>query len=220
MARKKTQAGLFISFEGGEGSGKTTQIRHLIRWLKANGQDVLLTRQPGGTPIGMKIRNILLDPRHRELCTRAELLLYEADRAQDVEERVLPALAAGITVVTDRFADSSSVYQGICRNLGLGRVIQLNDFATGGLEPDISILLDLSEKVARQRIRKRVLDRMEREELSFHRKVRQGFLELARRFPKRIAVFDGSDPEDLVADNIQELIREKLMRRGLWKTRR
>ena len=218
MASSK-KSGLFISFEGGEGSGKTTQIGHLVQWLESRGYPVKITRQPGGTAIGSRIRDILLSPEHTELSPRAELLLYEADRAQHVDETLRPALEAGTILVSDRFGDSSTVYQGMCRGLGVDWVIRLNDFATGGLSPDLVILLDLPEGKARERISKRVaLDRMEREKRSFHRKVRQGFLELARRFPRRFKVLDGMQSEQRLASEIRALVESRMKRRGLWKS--
>ena len=216
---KRKKSGLFISFEGGEGSGKTTQIGHLVSWLNVEKLKVMVTRQPGGTAIGAKLREIVLDPRHRALSPRAELLLYEADRAQHVDEALRPALDRGTILVSDRFADSSTVYQGICRKLGVDWVIKLNDFATGDLNPDLVILLDVSEKAARARIKKRgSLDRIERETSEFHRKVRRGFLTLAKRFPKRFVVLNGELCEQALASDIQAIVRERLTRRGIWKT--
>lgn len=217
----KDKKGLFISFEGGEGAGKSTQIRHLVRWLKANQTDVLLTLEPGGSRIGKRIRELLLNPSIKNLSERAELLLYEADRAQHVEEILLPALAQGKVVISDRYADSSTVYQGICRGLGLDWTEQLNAFATQGLFPDLVIVLDIPETIGLRRVQKRVtqlvgkrkrikMDRLEREKQSFHRKVRSGFLLLSKRHPKRFRVLDARQSPEAVSKAIQNLVKEKM----------
>lgn len=222
--------GFFISFEGGEGAGKSTQMRLLTAWLKKNAKKPVVTLEPGGTPIGEKIRDLLLDPAHRKLSPRAELLLYEADRAQHVDELLAPQLAEGAILVCDRFADSSLVYQGICRKLGEARVADLNRFATGGLMPDITIVLDLPETVGLKRIRQRLdddvalqgirrrvkLDRLEREKADFHRRVRLGFLKLAKKEPRRIRILDARQSIETVSEQVQSLVLPGLKRRGLW----
>jgi dTMP kinase len=223
----KKHRGLFITFEGGEGGGKSTQIRELVKWLKTRRRGVLLTLEPGGSEIGKKIRQVLLDPKIRHLDTRAELLLYEADRAQHVSEIVFPALRAGYIVISDRYADSSTVYQGMCRKLGVRWTERLNHFATQGLMPDLAIVLDVSEKIGLARVQKRIredvklkgvrravkLDRLEREKQDFHRRVRRGFLALARRHPNRVKVIDASRTPDEVTESVRKLVERKLKSR-------
>jgi dTMP kinase len=218
--KKLSYPGFFISFEGGEGAGKSTQIRYLVDYFKAHKIPVLLTLEPGGTKIGEKIRELLLNPNHSELRPRAELLLYLADRAQHVEECILPALKAGKVVITDRYADSSNVYQGICRNLGLDWTMALNDYATQGLYPDIALVLDLPVKLGFSRMKQRVLDRMEREKSSFHNKVRRGFLHLSQKYPKRIQVVNAALSQEEVRAEIQKLVLERIQKTkgtSLWK---
>ena len=218
--KKLNYPGLFISFEGGEGAGKSTQIRYLVEFFKHHKIPVELTLEPGGTPIGQKIREILLDPKNTSLTHRAELLLYLADRAQHVEEFIIPALKAGKVVITDRYADSSNVYQGICRKLGLNETLALNDYATQGLYPDMAIVLDLPVKVGFARMRQRVLDRMEREKSSFHEQVRKGFLHLSKKYPKRIQVVNAAQTEQEVRNQIQDLILARIRKtkgKTLWK---
>lgn len=217
---KITYPGFFISFEGGEGAGKSTQIRHLTAYFKAHKIPVLLTLEPGGTPIGSKIRKILLDPKNSAMKSRAELLLYLADRAQHVEECILPALKAGKVVITDRYADSSNVYQGICRDLGLEQTMVLNDYATHGLYPDLAIVLDLPVKTGFSRMKQRVLDRMEREKTDFHNRVRKGFLHLSQTFPSRIQVINAAQSEEEVKMEIRALVRNRIQKSkgtSLWK---
>lgn len=224
MKNKIKNKGYFIAFEGGEGSGKSTQARLLAQWLNRKGIKTVLTLNPGGTEIGEKIRTILLDPKNSILSAKAELLLYEADRAQHVEEIVRPALEDGKIVISDRFSDSSSVYQGICRNLGIKKVEELNKFATSEILPNLVIILDLNEEVGRNRIRKRLnddillsiagrrvkLDRLENETVSFHKQVRNGFLKLAKTNPKKYIVFDGSLKPEILAKKIREIVFKKL----------
>ncbi len=222
------QRGFFISFEGGEGGGKSTQIRRLKSVLRKNKIPFLVTLEPGGTPIGKKIRELLLNPKNKNLSERAELYLYEADRAQHVEEVVKPALKAGKVVITDRYADSSTVYQGVCRGLGVPWTEKLNDFATEGIYPDLVIVLDVPETVGLARVRARLsfdpklhgkrrvvkMDRLEREKQSFHRKVRKGFISLSKKHPKRIALVDATQTPDEVSAQILGEI-EKRWRRKL-----
>lgn len=185
--------GKFITFEGIEGCGKTTQIKLLNDALQKRGMETVLTREPGGTNIGDKIRNILLDPENRELVALAELLLYEASRAQHVEEKIRPSLEAGKVILCDRFYDSSSAYQGAARKLKPSIVHKLNEIATNGLVPDLTIVLDISpeEGLARAKGRGKP-DRLESEEIEFHRRVRAGFLKLAKDEPKRVVVVNGA----------------------------
>lgn len=206
--------GFLISFEGGEGVGKSTQMKRLVAALKAHGLPVVVSLQPGGTRIGKQLRDLVLSPRWGWVSPRTELLLYEADRAQHVDEVLRPALDAGKIVVCDRFADSSTVYQGMCRALGVGWTEKLNAFATDGLSPDLTILLDVPVEVGFARVHARsARDRVEQESLAFHRKVRKGFLGLARRHPRRFVVLDGTRTEDDLAEEILARVTRKLAAR-------
>ncbi|MGQ9678424.1 MAG: dTMP kinase [bacterium] len=203
--------GLLITFEGVEGSGKSTQAELLRVYLESKGLEVVFSREPGGTEIGERIRDILLEPAFRQMEAETELFLYLASRLQDVREKILPALRAGKVVVVDRFSDSSVAYQGYGRGLGEKFVSRLNKVATGGLKPNITILVDVSVSVGYRRKEMSTLDRMEREEVQFHERVRYGYLRLARRAPGRIKVVAGDrEPMEiqrevrLLVDNILE----------------
>jgi dTMP kinase len=185
--------GLFITFEGPEGSGKTTQIRLLADWLCEQGREVLTTREPGGTRIGEAIRNILLSPEHTEMCAQAEILLFSAARAQIVRETLQPHLARGGVVLCDRFADSTLAYQGYGRQLDLATLRQITAFATGGLVPALTICLDLPVHEGLRRKQggdQAEWNRMERERLDFQERARRGFLALAAAEPARWLVLD------------------------------
>ena len=190
---------IFITFEGIEGSGKSTQMRLLREYLEKRGQSVLSLREPGGTSLGERVRSMLLTVGEEEIDPRAELFLYEACRAQLVSMVILPALRAGRIVLSDRFTDSTIAYQGYGRGLDAGRILSVNDFATGGLVPDLTFLLDVDVEAGLRRAMKRMdgdashqrEDRFEREEAAFHERVRGGFLEIARREAARVRVIDG-----------------------------
>lgn len=216
---KQPLKGYFFSFEGGEGSGKSTQAKRLYAWLESQGIPALLTREPGGTELGVRIRQLLLDQTQTPVSARAELLLYEADRAHHVESKILPALRAGTVVLCDRFIDSSTVYQGICRGLGESQTESLNRFATGGLAPDTVVLMDIPADAGLARVRARAgtLDRMESETLDFHKKVRAGFLKLARKRPSRYVRFDARKDEAALEKAIRIMAQARLKRRGIWK---
>jgi dTMP kinase len=188
------QPGLLISFEGPEGSGKSTLIRSLAARLGARGVDVLVTREPGGTPVGERIRAVLLDPALSELLAETELLLMVASRAQLVREVVLPALAAGRVVLADRYADASVAYQGGGRELGAGRVDALNDFAVGRAVPDLTLLCLLPPAAGRRRLEDRDPDRLEREDPAFHDRVYAAYETMARSGDPRFARLDASAP--------------------------
>lgn len=192
-------SGLFITFEGVEGCGKTTQIARLRDHLESRGFSVVVTREPGGAAISEAIRTILLDPAHTEMAPMTELLLYAAARAQHVAERIQPALDEGRVVLCDRFADSTTAYQGAARHLDTALMHTLHEAATGGLWPDLTILIDVPVEVGLKRAaRARQSDRIENESLAFHERVRQGFLDLAAREPERIHVVDGTaSPEEV-----------------------
>lgn len=191
--------GLFITFEGIEGCGKTTQFELLKGYLEGRGEPVLALREPGGTGLGEKVRPILLNSGDEPISPMAELFLYEACRAQLVEKVIRPALKAGKTVMTDRFFDSTVAYQGFGRGLEVKDIKELNRLATGGLTPDVTFLIDCPPEVGLGRAWERIKakagekeDRFEREAMEFHKKVRQGYLELARQEPGRIRVLDGT----------------------------
>ncbi|MDR6227137.1 dTMP kinase [Desmospora profundinema] len=200
--------GLFITFEGPEGGGKSTQIGQLAHWLKERGWQVTLTREPGGTPIGDRVRTILLDPASSEMVLRTEMLLYAASRAQLVEQVIRPALDRGDVVLCDRYVDSSIVYQSVGRLGAIEEVIAINRIATGGLTPSRTYLLDLpvAEGMRRLQSRREGIDRMEGKGDSFHEQVRQGFLQLARRESDRFVTLDAvQSPEKVFADILRDI---------------
>jgi dTMP kinase len=201
--------GLFIALEGGEGAGKTTQARLLAIRLREQGYDVVTTREPGATKIGMRLRAVLLDTAHAGLSARAETLLYAADRAEHVAAVITPALDRGAVVVTDRYVDSSLAYQGAGRKQAATDVAELNQWATGGLVPDLTVLLDMPPAEGLGR-RARSADRLEAEPLEFHERVRTGFLGLARAEPDRYLVLDASRPPDELNREILDRIRDLL----------
>lgn len=198
--------GIFITMEGVEGSGKTTQIERLKSHLESRGFKVEVTREPGGTPIAEAIRGILLDPKNTAMAPLAELLLYESARAQHVAERIRPALEQGRAVICDRFFDSTTAYQGAGRNLPREDLENLHMLATGGLVPDLTIVIDVPvlDGLARA-ARDHERDRIELESVAFHERVRAGFLELAERYPGRIKVVDGRGSREQVAEEIAAL---------------
>jgi dTMP kinase len=191
---------MFVTFEGPEGSGKTTQIRLLHDALSARGVAMAVTREPGGTPIGDKIRKILLDGGNRDMVPMCELLLYWAARAQHVEEIIRPALKSGKLVLCDRYTDSTMAYQGFARGIDFKLLADLDRIATQNLKPDLTLLFDLPVEIGLTRAHGRMQgqtgaareDRFENEELEFHRQVRNGFLELAKKEPERFVVLDAT----------------------------
>ncbi|MDZ7832370.1 MAG: dTMP kinase [Desulfobacterales bacterium] len=213
---------MFITFEGIEGSGKTTQIRHAAEFLTAAGHRCRITKEPGGTAVGRQIRSILLDPENRDIHSVTELLLYAADRNQHVQKLIRPALADGQTVICDRFHDSTVVYQGYARELDMGLIEDLNARLLADLKPDITFVLDLEPSVGLRRAWQQVSQgdrtdretRFENEALSFHQKVRAGYLELARREPGRFIVVDGARDEDAVKEDILTALAERLGAKG------
>lgn len=198
---------LFITFEGIEGAGKSTQIRLLEKALKVQKFSVVITREPGGSIIGNQIRKILLDPKNKKLTPLTELLLYEADRAQHVEEIITPALIEKKIVISDRYMDASTVYQGVARKLDDALVAKLNRIATRLLLPDLTIVLDCPPKEGFHRLKKRKLDRIEKEKLSFHEEIRRGYLELAKEFPRRVKVINGLQDPKRIHKQILNLIQ-------------
>jgi len=200
--------GLFITFEGGEGSGKSTQIKLLARRLESGSLTVRTLREPGGTAIGEAIRRILLDPDSAGLDPRAELLLYEAARAQLVAEVIEPALAGGEIVLCDRFFDSSTAYQGHARGLDLDEIGALNAAATGGLSPDRTLVLDIDVARGIERATCEGADRLECEDTAFHERVRAGYLAIAAEQPGRVRVVDASGTPDEVAERVASLLAD------------
>ncbi|MFH0985242.1 MAG: dTMP kinase [Candidatus Omnitrophota bacterium] len=198
--------GFFITFEGAEGSGKSTQIRKTVAFLKKKGRSVVMLREPGGTRISEAIRAILLDKNLKEMAPVTELLLYLAARAQIVREKVLPALKTGKVVICDRFEDSTRAYQGFGRGLSLQAIEQASRLVRETLKPDLTFVLDID--IAKGLARGGRHDRIEREALSFHRRVRQGFLALAKKEPRRMVVIDSNQS----VERVSEMIRERLER--------
>lgn len=205
--------GLFISFEGMDGSGKTTQMRRLADRLRASGRDVIETAEPGGTTIGEQIRQILLDARNRQLQPMAELLLYFASRAQNIAEVIEPALKRGAVVLSDRFTDSSLVYQGCGRGLGARAVLALEEIACRGLKPTLTLLIDIDVETSLERARTRNLaqaaqhTRMDEQSLDFYRRVREAYHALAEQNPNRIRIVDGRRPVESVEQDIWRIVR-------------
>jgi dTMP kinase len=209
-ARQPVQRrGLLVAFEGGEGAGKTTQARLLAIWLREQGYDVIATQEPGATKVGMRLRALLLDTAHTGLSPRAETLMYAADRAEHVDAVIAPALERGTVVVTDRYVDSSIAYQGRGRQQPVGEVAGLNRWATGGLAPDLTILLDLPPAAGLGR-RSVSADRLEAEPTEFHERVREGFLAQARANPDRYLVLDATQSPAELSVQIQDRLRDLL----------
>ncbi|MDI3329218.1 MAG: dTMP kinase [Micrococcus sp.] len=205
--------GVFIAFEGGDGSGKSTQARLLVERLRAAGHDVLQTREPGGTEIGERLRALVLDPQYAPVDAVTEALLFAASRSAHVRQLVEPALAAGRIVVTDRYVDSSVAYQGAGRDLGTGTVARLNDWATNGLHPDLTVLLDVDTATAAARRTAREQsaggagpDRMESEPEAFHERIRRAFAERAAADPGRYLVLDAARPVGELAEAVLERV--------------
>jgi len=191
---------VFIAFEGGDGAGKSTQVAALARWLRARGREVVVTREPGGTELGVRIRELLLHG--GEVAPRAEALLFAADRAQHVAAVVRPASERGAVVLTDRYVDSSIAYQGAGRDLRAAEVARLSAWATGELVPDLTVLLDVTPETGRARRHDRAEDRMETEAAEFHARVRAGFLGLAQAEPSRYLVLDAAEPPEALAEAV------------------
>lgn len=212
--------GLFLTFEGPEGSGKSTQMRLLAQHLREQGRDVFETAEPGGTPIGLQIRRVLLDAKNQELCPTAELLLMFACRAQNVDQWILPALAKGQMVLSDRFTDSTLVYQGAARGMGAEVVYDVDRIACRGLVPDLTLVIDIDTETGLSRARRRqaetndVETRMEEETINFHRKVRDAYRQLASDEPDRVKLIDGGRDEASVAADVWAAVQAKMAARG------
>lgn len=203
--------GLFITVEGTDGSGKTTQMAFINDYLRTGGYDVLLTRDPGGTRISEKLRSIVLDPGHTEMGNTTEFLLYSAARAQLVHEVIRPSLEKGMMVVCDRYVDSSYVYQGYGRGLDLETLESISGFATGGIMPDITFFLDLDPETAlKRRFASTQSDRIENERLEFHKKVHDAYTRLADKYPQRIKRIDASETAGSIWEKVRVILDNML----------
>ena len=207
--------GLFITLEGGDGAGKSTQIRNIERFFEEKGLVVVHTREPGGTLISEKLREILLDSGNTEMSDVTEMMIYAASRAQHVREFIIPALERGDIVICDRFVDSSVAYQAYGRELG-DMVSIVNSYATGGLTPDITFWLDIDPAAGRARAAKAgELDRLELEKLDFHYRVYEGYRKIAEREPERVKRIDASETVDAIRDNIYKYLDELCRSKGI-----
>ncbi|WNS42217.1 dTMP kinase [Paenibacillus sp. MMS20-IR301] len=207
--------GFFITLEGGDGSGKTTVLGRVAAYLQNHSMPYLITREPGGIEIAEKIRSIILDPAHTVMDARTEALLYAAARSQHLAEVVEPALQEGLTVLCDRFVDSSLVYQGYARGLGIEKVREINQFATGGRMPDLTFYLDIDPEVGLSRIaanRNGDMDRLDLESLDFHQKVRAGYQLVNDTDPQRIVVIDAGRPVHMVEQDIVRVLKDRILK--------
>ena len=206
---------LFITLEGPEGSGKTSAIKIVKERLESLGYQIEMTREPGGTYISEQIREVILDKRNTLMDPRTEALLYAASRRQHLVEKIWPSLKEGKIVFCDRYLDSSLAYQGYARGLGIDEILKVNDYATEGTFPDITLLFDIDPELGLERINKnkdREVNRLDVEKLSFHKKVREGYLLLSKKFPERYIIVDASKPLEEVANQVFEEIIKKLGR--------
>lgn len=204
--------GIFITFEGGEGSGKTTIIQRLAEELKSYGYTPVCSREPGGSKISEAIRSVILDKDNTEMDYMTEAFLYAASRSQHLSEVVRPALNEGKLVICDRYVDSSLAYQGHARGLGIDRVYDINLYATEGLLPDLTIFVDIEPSVGLNRIKQnnRAVDRLDKEKIDFHEKVHEGYLLVAKKFPERIKVVNGEQTIDDVYNDIRKIVFDYL----------
>ncbi|WP_181351113.1 dTMP kinase [Thalassobacillus sp. CUG 92003] len=206
-------SGLFITFEGGEGAGKTSMLKALQHRLTEEGYPVLATREPGGIEIAEKIRHIVLNPEHKSMDARTEALLYAAARRQHLVEKIIPALEKGQIVLCDRFVDSSLVYQGYARGLGLDEVFKINEFAIEGCMPDLTLFFDINPEDGLERIsanKGREQNRLDLEHLDFHKKVYEAYQKLIERFPERIQVIDASAPIEQVETSAYQVLTARM----------
>ena len=204
---------MFITFEGGEGSGKTSAMNYIEETLKSLGYEIVRTREPGGTPIAEEIRNVILDKKNTNMDIRTEALLYAASRRQHLIEKVWPALKEGKIVLCDRYLDSSLAYQGGARGIGIENVLEVNMFATEGTYPDLTLLFDITPEQGLERINKnkdREVNRLDLEKLEFHHKVRENFLFLANKYKERFVIVDASKSVKEVREQALKTILERL----------
>jgi dTMP kinase len=204
---------VFITFEGVDGAGKSTQLKLLLDYLQESGVDYVFTREPGGTPLAERIRELVLDPANQGMSVITEGLLFAAGRADHVTNLVRPALEAGKVVICDRFVDSSMVYQGVAGGLPLEFLSQVNEMATGALKPHRTIILDIAPEVAQSRRSATEADRIEQKDEGYHQQVRAGYMELATAEPRRVKVVDASGTVEAVQEQIRKLVEEVLPRR-------
>ena len=204
---------MFVTIEGPEGSGKSSVTKEVVKLLEADGEIVVLTREPGGTPIAEEIRNVILDKKNTAMDPMTEALLYAASRRQHLVEKVWPLSKEGKIVISDRFLDSSLAYQGGARGLGIDHILSLNQYATDGFYPDLTLLFDIDPRIGMQRIaanNNREVNRLDLEKIDFHDNVRKTFLELADRFKDRFVVLDASKPFDAVVQDAYHAIKDRL----------
>ncbi len=200
---------MFISFEGVEGSGKSTQAKLLYEWLLDRGIEVISTREPGGTPGAEEIRNFILSEKKEHFPENAELFLYMAARSFHVENLIKPALKNGTIVISDRFSDATVAYQGFGREIPVEKIEYLNSIASKGLKPDITFLIDIPVAEGLKRIKKRKLDRIEKEAVEFHKMVRKGYLEIAKKEPDRVVVIDGRKTIEEIFEIVKTNVERK-----------
>ena len=204
---------MFVTIEGPEGSGKSSVTKEVVKLLEKDGETVVLTREPGGTPIAEEIRNVILDKKNTAMDPMTEALLYAASRRQHLVEKVWPLSKEGKIVISDRFLDSSLAYQGGARGLGIDRILDLNQYAIDGFYPDLTLLFDIDPRIGLKRIaanNDREVNRLDLEKIDFHDNVRKTFLELSKRFSDRFVVLDASKPFDQVVQDAYHAIRDRL----------
>lgn len=210
--------GMFITVEGPDGSGKTTQLQLLVQSLTEQGYEVVVTREPGGTKVGNSIREVLLSPEHDEMTPRVEMMLYAASRAQNIDQVIRPALHRGAVVVCDRFVDASIAYQGYGLQYDLSQILSLNDWATAGIKPDLTFLFDLTPDQASHRMKDRgQLDRIESRDESFHQRVYEGFQILLEQYPERMVRIDANASIETIQDEVLDITLERLKERGVMQ---
>ncbi|MGE9212277.1 MULTISPECIES: dTMP kinase [Exiguobacterium] len=210
--------GMFITVEGPDGSGKTTQLQLLVQSLTEQGYEVVVTREPGGTKVGNSIREVLLSPQHDEMTPRVEMMLYAASRAQNIDQVIRPALHRGAVVVCDRFVDASIAYQGYGLQYDLSQILSLNDWATAGIKPDLTFLFDLTPDQASHRMKDRgQLDRIESRDESFHQRVYEGFQILLEQHPERMVRIDANASIETIQDEVLDITLERLKERGVMQ---
>lgn len=209
--------GLFITFEGNDGSGKSSAIQAVYDELVKQGYDVILTREPGGSKIAEKIRTIILDTDNLGMDSKTEALLYAASRREHLVKKIIPALESGKIVLSDRYIDSSLVYQGIARGIGVEEVYNLNQFAIDNYLPDLTIMLAVHPEIGMERIKnnRHELDRLELEKLDFHNKVYSGYIEVAKTYPNRIVMIDGEKTKEEVLEQTKKVVMEFIKSRGI-----
>ena len=204
---------MFVTIEGPEGSGKSSVTKEVVALLEKEGYEVVLTREPGGTPIAEQIRNVILDKENTKMDPMTEALLYAASRRQHLVEKVWPLSKAGKIIISDRFLDSSLAYQGGARGLGIDKILELNQYATDGYYPELTLLFDVDPRIGLARIaanKGREVNRLDLEKIDFHDSVRQTFLDLAKRFPDRYVVLDASKPFEEVVKDAYKAVKDKL----------